>query len=86
MLKTRRNWQGKLIVESERKDGKHHHDSGEIAIALWYNLGFVQFRTKDTWTEERRLQNQGDKTAVMVGDYKITIERVSISDNIRKIR
>lgn len=85
-LKTRYNWQNKLIVESERNDGNHHFSNGEIVIALWYDLGFFQFGGEGKqWTDARRLM-VGDKASVQIGDYSFTIERVSMNDKIRKLR
>lgn len=54
---------------------------GAVDIRLWHNMGYVQIGCNGEYIPVRRLLNVGDKTTGIVGDYRITVERVSVSTN-----
>lgn len=58
-----------------------------VEVDLWHNLGYVQIGCNDKYIPVRRLLNVGNKTSAIVGDYKITVERIAVTNNkIIKLR
>ncbi len=78
---------GKAWIRVERS-GKDKLILGGLAeVVLWHNLGYVQLGTNHKWLPASRLLNVGDRTSGLVGDYKITVERVAVTTNkIIKLR
>ena len=78
---------GRAQISVDRNGRDTHKTPNVVDVVLWYNLGYVQFGSNNKFIPERRLVSVGDWTSAIVGDYRITVERITVTTNkIIKLR